>query len=49
MTYYFLLHVSALLGHHHGELNARGKLYKHWCVTTTENAATANRRVSGSQ
>jgi hypothetical protein len=47
MTYYFLLHVSALLGHHHGELNARGKLYKHWCVSSPENAATANRRGSG--
>jgi len=44
MAYYFLLHVWALLGHHHAELNARGK---HWCVSSPENVATDNRRGSG--
>ena len=28
ITYYFLLHVSALLGHHQGQINTRGNMYK---------------------
>ena len=27
-TYYFLLYVSALLGHHQGQINTRGNMYK---------------------
>jgi hypothetical protein len=27
-TYYFLLHVPAILGHHQGQINKRGNMYK---------------------